>query len=261
MPDEQAVGNVNSYYRDYWREGGFFPHGESWPGLEQLLAEYLPANGKVIDIGCGDALTTGPLIISRNCRYVGVDLSDSAVTLAKRHGFEAYRVADASELPFEDSQFDAAVCIEVLEHLFLPHLAAKEIFRVLKPGGMLIATVPNAAHWRKRIELGLLGLFDPYGDNLSRSQPWRDPHIRFFTPVSLGKMLHIAGFDKIVWGGDSTVPMHQMKGIRRVYWSLHRSVPYQILERVLPGLLSFRAHAIGFKPNPDSRAQARTQSL
>jgi len=259
VSDEERVRDVNSYYGNYWTEGGFCPHGESWPGLEQLFAKYLPRDGKILDVGCGDALTSGPLIALGTRKYVGVDLSDSAVLLARQNGFDAERIKDAGEIPFEDDQFDAAVCIEVFEHLFLPHIMAREILRVLKPNGVLIATVPNAAHWRRRLEVGFFGLFDPYGDNRSRSEPWRDPHIRFFTPASLGRMLQTCGFDKVFVGGNSTVPLKGMRGISRAYWLLHSSRFYNTIERACPSLLSFRAHAVAHKPMDGARVPSATR--
>ena len=48
--------------------------------------------------------------------------------------------------------FTVVVCFEVLEHLFAPHLAVAEMHRVLEPGGVLIATVPNVAYWRRRLD-------------------------------------------------------------------------------------------------------------
>lgn len=49
-------------------------------------------------------------------------------------------VADAHELPFEDSEFEIVLCTEVLEHLIDPRKAIREFNRVLKPGGKIILT-------------------------------------------------------------------------------------------------------------------------
>ncbi len=80
-------------------------------------------------------------------------------------------------------------------------LVAAEIFRVLRPGGVLLATVPNVAYRRGRAELALLGRFDPYGDDRSVVQPWRDPHIRFFTIGSLRRILQMTGDSPITISG------------------------------------------------------------
>lgn len=49
---------------------------------------------------------------------------------------------DAQELPLESNTFDCVICSEVIEHIGQPHLALTEIFRVLKPGGLLLLSSP-----------------------------------------------------------------------------------------------------------------------
>ena len=50
-----------------------------------------------------------------------------------------------AKLPFKDASFDLVVCTEVLEHMLWPHNVLNEIYRVLEPGGNLVASVPNIA--------------------------------------------------------------------------------------------------------------------
>lgn len=51
-------------------------------------------------------------------------------------------VADAVKLPFQDASVDLVICTEVLEHLVTPALCIDEIWRVIKPGGILIGSAP-----------------------------------------------------------------------------------------------------------------------
>ena len=61
---------------------------------------------------------------------------------------------DIQSMTFADGSFDAVLCIQVLEHVANPFLAAKEIFRVLRPGGSLMVTVPFLAQYHgKRVSL------------------------------------------------------------------------------------------------------------
>ena len=81
---------------------------------------------------------------------LGNDAPESGrVAIARKSGFceiDAVRCDIESERwPFPDNTFDTIVCTEVLEHLlFDPMFAASEMCRVLKPGGGLLVTVPNA---------------------------------------------------------------------------------------------------------------------
>lgn len=113
--------------------------------------------GCVLDVGCADRW------IERHCppdvRYIGLDypVTGSMLYRAKPDIF-----GDASHLPFADGGFDAALCLEVLEHV-QDHLAAlNQIGRVLKPGGTLLLSMPflypvhDAPHDYQRLtEFGL----------------------------------------------------------------------------------------------------------
>ncbi|HEX5449919.1 MAG TPA: class I SAM-dependent methyltransferase, partial [Gaiellaceae bacterium] len=176
---------MTEYYRHYWSEQGYNPRRFGTPDdLRKLYEVYATSETDCVDIGCGDGGTSGLLLDQRANSYVGVDLSPTAVELATGRGLDARVIEDAAKLPFGDDSFDLAVCIEVLEHMYEPHLAVREVMRVLRPGGRLIATVPNAAHWRDRVDM-LLGIWQPRGDDRGRSEPWRSPHVRFFRPATL----------------------------------------------------------------------------
>ncbi len=78
-------------------------------------------------------------------------------------------VGDAHHLPFKDEMFDAVVCFNVFEHLHNPTIAAKEIFRVLKPGGKLIIQTAflqplheEPIHFYNATKYGLLNWFSQF---------------------------------------------------------------------------------------------------
>ena len=171
-------------------------------------------------------------------RYVGVDLSENAIEMARGIGLTAHRV-DGEDLPFDSGTFDVAIAFEVFEHLFNPHHAAGELLRVLKPGGVLLGTVPNVAFWRRRFELAIHGVWNPYGDFLSVREPWRDPHIRFFNAVQLRRMLEKAGFSNIIVDGHEGRLMPILERLR--------------LKRRLFSLLAVRLNVIARKPSGAAR--------
>ncbi len=97
------------------------------------------AKGKLIDIGCGRMPHKGefePLVDS----YVGVDHPKVSKLYTSDKPPDV--LADAKELPFQNNTFDTALLIQVLEHVDSPEKVIKEAGRVLKPGGVLIVSVP-----------------------------------------------------------------------------------------------------------------------
>ncbi len=238
---------VKDYYEEYWSERGFYPHGQLTPALTTRFESATRAGAKVLDVGCGDGRAAGLWFQSHDCSYIGVDISANAVRDAQALGLDARLIEDASVLPFPDGTFDLVVCIEVFEHLFQPQLAAAEISRVLKPGGVLFATVPNMAYWRRRLDLAMLGRWNPVGDNLSVEQPWRDPHIRFFNRGALRRMLRTSGYASVRVGG------HGGGFIRDVPWVGRRlgggagTRLYRCLERLAPAVFGYRLDAIAVK--------------
>ncbi|NQU12258.1 class I SAM-dependent methyltransferase, partial [bacterium] len=66
-----------------------------------------------------------------------------ACDIAARPGVDY--LADLQQLPIRDSSYDLALCTQVLEHVPQPARACQELFRILKPGGHLLVTVPQSA--------------------------------------------------------------------------------------------------------------------
>jgi len=199
--ERKADVTTAGYYDTYWSEVGHCPTGSLSADVRRTFERHVRSSAACLDVGCGDGRTAGIWLNRLAAHYTGVDISENAVTMAKEAGLDARRIDDATSLPFPDGTFDVTVCLEVLEHLFHPELATAEIARVLKPGGRLVATVPNASHWKSRVDLAIRGRFNPRGDRLSVAQPWRDPHVCFFTPDSLARMLRQSGFADVSIAG------------------------------------------------------------
>jgi ubiquinone/menaquinone biosynthesis C-methylase UbiE len=115
---------------------------------------------RVLDLGCGEGRHVISAYVEGNVDSVGVDLSldDLRTTREKFHDFEqrgsavksfSLASANALSLPFADDSFDQVICSEVLEHSPDYRAALGEIQRVLKPGGLLCASVPR--RWPERV--------------------------------------------------------------------------------------------------------------
>jgi SAM-dependent methyltransferase len=105
----------------------------------------------VLDIGCGEGALRAAMPTPPPCRVVGLDLS---ATMLRQHPPPVVQ-AQATALPFPDGIFDAAVAVNVLDHLADPIVAIRETYRVLAPGGMFVVATasrfdsPELAHvWR-----------------------------------------------------------------------------------------------------------------
>lgn len=138
-----------------------------------LLAKFGPKQGKLLDLGCG----TGAFLSQAPDSFhaFGLDFSDHAVNFCAERNLKDIVQADAQNLPFSDSEFNAVVTLDTLEHVPNDAQAISEICRVLRPGGVAIINVP-AYKW----------LWGPHDVALM--------HFRRYTQVQLVQLLQNAGF-------------------------------------------------------------------
>jgi len=115
--------------------------------MMRRLRPALPA-GHVLNAGCGAGSFTLRLL-DAGYDVTSVDASEAFVERVRRLVGDrgAVELADLHALRFEAGAFDAIVCGEVLEHLDDDQTAVREFARVLKPGGVVLASVP-ANPWR-----------------------------------------------------------------------------------------------------------------
>lgn len=135
-------------------------HGYNWLAKRQLgnalaLAARRHASGRLVDIGCG----TKPyrqLFAPYVAEHIGIDHAE----LPLAADFVDV-VADAYSIPLADGIADTVLMSEVLEHLEDPARALREGFRLLRPGGWLIATTPFM--WVVHEEPRDFYRYSPYG--------------------------------------------------------------------------------------------------
>lgn len=144
-----------------------------------------PPPARVIDAGCGAghlARRLGDL----GYAVTGVDASPAFIAHAQRAaaGGPTFKVGDLTALQYPDAAFEAVVAGEVLEHLAEDARAAAEFYRVLVPGGWVVATVPaDPALW-------------------DASDDWAG-HVRRYDEAALRTLLGVAGFEVVTlirWG-------------------------------------------------------------
>lgn len=135
--------------KDNWADGNLYePYVGRWSRLVakdflQWLA--LPARLDWLDVGCGTGALTATVLRQMQPRSVtGIDPSAGFIDYAKAHVSDprvAFEVADAQSLPGEPARFDAAVSGLVLNFVPKPLLAAQEMARAVRSGGMVAAYV------------------------------------------------------------------------------------------------------------------------
>ena len=132
--------------------GGFNPTWQRHTANYKFAATFLPARGKVADLGCG----TGHAAHYLGDRWsVGVDLDQAALAQQSRPGVRA----DFGRLPFADAAFDAIVCLHAIEHVPYPERVIAECARIVAPGAPVIMATPNRLTFGRPDEI-----IDPYHD-------------------------------------------------------------------------------------------------
>jgi 2-polyprenyl-3-methyl-5-hydroxy-6-metoxy-1,4-benzoquinol methylase len=161
-----------------------------------LFRDYVGGPGRrVLDLGCRyGALTQA---YARGNEVTGVDVDREALVEAAKLGIST-QWADVDEpLPFDEASFDVVVAGELLEHVRDPARLVAEARRVLRPGGQLVASVPNAFRLKNRLRF-LLG-----------RKPEEDPtHLHMFSPAEVRALLN--GFDdpQLHFIAGRFVPLH-----------------------------------------------------
>jgi SAM-dependent methyltransferase len=176
---------------------------------------------KVLDIGCGSGWIAR-LAIDRGFIITAMDISrkviEENIFYQKTSNIEYDIIqGSATKIPFPDQLFDSVIMTEVLEHLPDPELALKEIYRVLKAGGILALSVPNGRTYgilmdgiilkflnsERSYESRLSAEFKKCGVNFTADDAdIGGPHLQQFSEGKLKKMLVRNNFEIITIYND-----------------------------------------------------------
>ncbi|NOT74612.1 MAG: methyltransferase domain-containing protein [Cyclobacteriaceae bacterium] len=200
------------------------------PLHQRLLKPYVVSpewiKGDLLEVGCGEGRGIDWLLPSVKS-YSAIDKIESAVIgLREKYPASKFISGHLPPLPFDDNSFDSVVSFQVIEHIEDDVLFLKEIFRVLRPGGIALITTPN------RLQ------------SLSRN-PW---HIREYTAPELTKLARtifptvemkgVAGNEKVM-----TYHENNRKSVNKIMrWDIfdlqHKlpaavlRIPYDLLNRM-----------------------------
>lgn len=198
--------NLNSFeQRQQWNEEMYsrFPTKNAYENksfivrfIEQarvrtvLKFSDIQKSDKVIEIGCEGGYLLKKMPSAQE--VVGLDIARNALEDARnfvKSDKIKFVCADASNIPFEDFYFDKVICSQTLEHVDNPDRVVKEMFRIVKPGGIVVISVPNekvlSIFKKLFVKIGLFNLLFP---NLEpRSSSW---HIQNFNKRDICKILN-----------------------------------------------------------------------
>ncbi|MEN9390166.1 MAG: hypothetical protein RLZZ283_266 [Candidatus Parcubacteria bacterium] len=166
-----------AYYNTTWREAGRVPLFSAFCKQYVPLSEY----ADVADFGSRDGYFLSRIIPSQ-CTVTCVDIDEHALAQSRhllQGAVQECRTvhADLNErLPLEDESFDLIIASEIIEHLIDPAHFLSECFRLLKRGGVLVGSTPNAHRFDKRL-YALMGV-----DPKAHSDP---THLQYFSLASL----------------------------------------------------------------------------
>lgn len=155
--------------------------------------ELRPLRGlSILDVGCGGGLVSEPLA-RLGANVSGIDPTVDSIAVARRHAEAqglaiAYRSASVEELQAASETFDAAVCMEVIEHVPDPAAFVRSLGALVRPGGMLIVSTLNRT-W-KAYALAIIGAEYILGWLPRGTHDWN----RFVTTNELARYLGDAGF-------------------------------------------------------------------
>jgi SAM-dependent methyltransferase len=184
--------------------------------LGDWLGRLLPEDGvgrRLLDIGCGTGHHLARMR-SRGFDVAGVDGSREMLAHARiaNPGVEV-RQADVERLPFPDASFDFVLCVEVLRYLSDPSPCLREAARVLRPGGVLLATAAPLLSLNGYWLVNRLAPLLPFG-RLVRLRQF------FTTSARLQRQLRDVGFVQTELHGVYFGPLNWLE--RLVPWLLPR---------------------------------------
>lgn len=161
----------------------YFTGRELDPALVAYYYHHFGHVRRVLDLGCGLGCM-GRLKPDSAIEIYGLDIDEGAVAQAAQYENAQVWNLETQRLPFDGEYFDAVLAKDILEHLQTPWVLVEEIYRTLRPGGIVIASVAMA----------------------KPKVVWNDyTHIRGFTSNALQMLFEDSGFD--------VLHTHKMGGI------------------------------------------------
>jgi 2-polyprenyl-6-hydroxyphenyl methylase/3-demethylubiquinone-9 3-methyltransferase len=225
-------GQYDDLADQWWQpRGGFAMLHWIAEARARLVPDAVRPGSLLLDLACGGGLLA-PHVAGKGHRHVGLDLSSTALPVAREHGVVPVR-GDVLALPFADAVADVVVAGEVLEHVTEPTRLVAEACRVLRPGGTLVLDT-IADTWWGRFSAVTVGERIPAGPPQRLHDPalFVDRRALVRAAAAAGVMVELVGLrpsatDYLAWlaGRRSTVRMLPTRSTAGLFQAYGRKSP------------------------------------
>ena len=143
----------------------------------KVIADLLPNNTRLLDVGCGDGSLMDLLYKKKNIEVRGLELNQINVQQCIHKGLPVIQGNAETELhQFPDQSFDFVVLSQTLQAFYNPEKVLRELLRI---GKSVIISIPNFGYWKVRVHLLMKGTM-PITENLPNE--WYDtPNLHMCT--------------------------------------------------------------------------------
>ena len=194
-----------------------------------VLCEMVPEGARVLDVGCGTGSVSLHLVSSRSVRLVGVEPDAARGGRARERGLDVRSTVLTPQLISELGPVDIVLFADVLEHLADPASMLELAKTALGPGGRIVASVPNVAHWSVRTDL-LRGRFNYHEFGIMDAT-----HLRWFTEATIRSLF-----------ASARIPVERLRVTAGVDLPCYYGSPWKLMGR--SARAGFLARAIKVRP-------------
>ncbi|WP_083919199.1 class I SAM-dependent methyltransferase [Methylosinus sp. LW4] len=156
---------------------------------DAIICELIPPGSRVLEIGCGTGSLLKLIQANLATEVIGVEPNEERAVSARSKGLMVTTGIATSEFLESVGTFDVIIFADVLEHLQYPGETLLRVRESIRPGGIVIASVPNVAHWSIRLSLAF-GFFEYKSTGLMDYT-----HLRWFTASSFSLLFHNSGYN------------------------------------------------------------------
>jgi SAM-dependent methyltransferase len=230
-----TLAEMAEHYPPEYESYAPVPSGGSWLFRQAIqygtakrtrfVTAYMPA-GRLLDVGCASGIFLRGMQARAGWEVCGVEINAEVARLARERYQLNVFAGTLEQAEFPEASFDTVTMWDVLEHLHDPAASLREVHRILKPDGILVARVPN-------LDSRDAQLFGRYWAGLDAPR-----HLCVFTPKTLSTLLVANGLAPHAWSCGIGAYTTFLLSLR--FWAAAQARP----NRFRDGLIRFLYHPL-----------------